>query len=222
MEDIDLEDLDIGAYIDDVQHDPVSVVSPSGAEVEVMTQGEADYFNEISSRYTSDNKFMNISDLLELDRILIMETVTYRWASWLMKGVDYQGRNVNADQVQRSIALYSKEIREIKSALGIDKVTRDKDKGSNLADYLNTLLQRAKEFGIHRDNQIVAAINILNELAAAATANKNMTESERREFGYRDPDIVDLILSKMSEYEKIDEAFRKNQRLWIRDINRDD
>ena len=53
----------------------------------------------------------------------------------LFRGTDYQGRKASADQIQKNINSYSKEIRELKSALGVDKLTREKDKGTNFVSW---------------------------------------------------------------------------------------
>lgn len=213
----DLIDGDDSVVVKD--SDAVEVVTPSGLTIEVMGQAEADFYNQMRDRYGQDNKLKNVSDFLELDRILLMETMSFRWGQWLLSGSKYDGSRINPKEIQTSISSYSKEIREIKGALGIDKVTRDKDKGSNFAEFMNMLSLRAKEFGVHRDNQIVEAINMLNEFFAAATASRNMNEREQKEFNMRADDVIDLILSREKDYQKIDEQFKKNQKIWIRDIN---
>jgi hypothetical protein len=222
---LDTPNFDIGQFDDDDESElepvlsGVKVISPSGTALVVMNQTEADFYNEMCSRYMQDNKLKNVSDLLELDRILVTETMVYRWGLWILSGQDYQGRKINVAEIQKSINTYSKEIREIKAALGVDKVTRDKDKGENLAEYINMLGVRAEEFGIHRNNQIIKAITMLKQLFGIATLNKNSNEREQKEFGATDRQIVELILSMKPEFDALDEEFRKNQRIWIRDIN---
>lgn len=125
----DLIDGDDSVVVKD--SDAVEVVTPSGLTIEVMGQAEADFYNQMRDRYGQDNKLKNVSDFLELDRILLMETMSFRWGQWLLSGSKYDGSRINPKEIQASISSYSKEIREIKGALGIDKVTRDKDKGSD-------------------------------------------------------------------------------------------
>ena len=59
----------------DISGDPegemIDVVSPSGAQFAVMTDGEKRYFEKVASDYTNDNRFTNISYVRELDRILV-------------------------------------------------------------------------------------------------------------------------------------------------------
>lgn len=215
------EDFDISQIIEDADDSiPIGVeaTTPSGATITVMNQAEADYYDQVHQRYLLDNKFKNVSDILELDRILVMELMCYRWGIWILAEEDYFGRKINPTEVQKSIETYSREIRGIKKDLGIDKSTRDKDKGDSIAEYIQMLGIRAKEFGIVRNKQSGKAIEILMEARALITLYENSSDSERKEFKANLPDIIDWFKNKFEEFEEIDKELRKNQSMWIRDI----
>lgn len=215
------EDFDISQIIEDADESiptGVDVTTPSGASIMVMNQSEADYYDQVHQRYLSDNKFKNVSDILELDRILIMELMCYRWGIWILAEEDYYGRKINPTEVQKSIETYSREIRGIKKDLGIDKSTRDKDKGDSIAEYIQMLGIRAKEFGVSRNKQSAKAIEILMEAMALITLYENSTDSERKEFKANFEDIIDWFKSRFDEFSKIDAELRKNQAMWIRDL----
>jgi hypothetical protein len=215
------DDFDISQIIDDADDSiptGVDVTTPSGATIMVMNQSEADYYDQVHKRYLTDNKFKNVSDILELDRILIMELMCYRWGIWILAEEDYYGRKINPTEVQKSIETYSREIRGIKKDLGIDKSTRDKDKGDSIAEYIQMLGIRAKEFGIVRNKQSGKAIEILMEARALITLYENSSDSEKKEFKANLPDIIDWFKNKFEEFEEIDKELRKNQSMWIRDI----
>lgn len=214
------EDFDISQILEDndANSGNIVVIAPSGASIVVMNQDEADYYNQVALRYQADNKFKNISDILELDRILTMELMCYRWSLWILAEKDYMGRKINPAEIQRSIELYSKEIRGIKKDLGIDKSTRDRDKGESIADYIQNLGIRAKEFGIYRDKQNVKAITLLMELRALVALYENSTKAERKQFGASLENLVEWIKEKGEEFDEIDAHFRKNQKLWIREL----
>jgi hypothetical protein len=215
------DDFDISQIIDDADDSiptGVDVTTPSGATIMVMNQSEADYYDQVHKRYLTDNKFKNVSDILELDRILIMELMCYRWGIWILAEEDYYGRKINPTEVQKSIETYSREIRGIKKDLGIDKSTRDKDKGDSIAEYIQMLGIRAKEFGVSRNKQSGKAIEILMEAMALITLYENSTDSERKEFKANFEDIIDWFKSRFDEFNKIDAELRKNQAMWIRDL----
>jgi len=222
FDDLD-DDLDIGQFLDDDEDSPtsqhVAVTTPAGASVTVMNQDEADYYNQVAARYQSDNKFSNISDILELDRILTMELMCYRWSLWILTGQDYTGRSVNPTEVQKSIETYSKEIRGIKKDLGIDKSTRDKGGAESLADYIENLRVRAREFGITRNKQAVRAITLLMQIRALITLYDNSTQSERKEFNVTAEELFDWIKQQFDEFEEIDKALRENQKYWVQELN---
>jgi hypothetical protein len=203
---------------DDDNDDLVIVTSPSGATVKVMNQDEADHYERISSRYQEDNKFVNVSDFLELDRILTFEIASYRWSQWFTSGTDYGGRKINQSEAQKALDIFSREIRGIKKDLGIDKSTRDKDQGESLAAYIQTLGVRAKEFGVSRNKQAVRAITILMELRGMITLYENSNDAERKEFSINIEDIIKWIHDQSDEFDEIDAALRKSQTYWIRDI----
>ena len=203
---------------DEGSDDFVEVISPSGATVRVMNQEEADHFERISAQYQTDNKFTNISDLLELDRILTFEIASYRYSQWFNRGEDYDGRKISAPDAQKALELFSKEIRGIKKDLGIDKSTRDRDQGENLAAYIASLGVRAKEFGITRNKQAVAAITLLMEIRALVALYENSSESERKTFGATLDNLVHWIKEKSEEFDQIDAELRKKQTYWTREL----
>ena len=47
-----------------------------------------------------------------------------------------------------------------------------------------------------------------------------MNDKEQREFGYRAEDVIDLILERQKKYDAIDDKFKEQQRIWIRDLNK--
>jgi len=215
-------EFDIADILDDEPDESLDeailVTGPSGSKYPVFNEHEAHHYESLSERYQSDNIFVNVSDIQELDRILMMELMTYRWGTWLIQEMDYSGKKVNAQELQRSIATYSKEIREIKRDLGMDKSTRDRDQGENLAAYLENLRLRAQEFGIARNEQAVSAINILMELRGFITLYRKSNDAERREFNSSPEEILTWCEEKFEEFDEIDAALRENQKYWIHDV----
>lgn len=197
----------------------IKVTAPSGAEFAVMTDSEKDYFNSIASQYTKDNHFTNISDMQDLDRVLVWETICWRWSLWLSQEKDYWGQDLDLDLIRKSLNDYSKELRLLKKSLGIDKSTRDKDKGEATAAYIHTLGIRAKEFGVRRNKQAVKAITLFQELKALITFHENCTPEERKENHVEEHDVIEWIKSVIPEFDEIDEKFRsESQTYWVREM----
>lgn len=218
-----MSDFDIGDLIDGDDDGggkgKYTVVSPSGVTLTVLTQEEKDVYETKAARYQQDNKFTNVSDLGELDRILTMELMVHRWSQWQITEVDYEGIPVDVANLQRYLENFSKEIRAIKKDLGMDKSTRDKDNSSNVADYIHNLGLRAREFGIHRNNQMIQVITDWQELRGLVELSDNSNEAEQREFKCSRDDVWEWMVNDLfPRFDKLDDDFREKQRLWIRDI----
>lgn len=213
---IDL-DADYSDLTEDEEPEKVEVNGPSGATFVVFKGHEEDYFNETVKRYLEDNKFVNISDLQDLDQVMKMELLAYRWGYWLMNGMDYWGQPFIEDDIRKSLTEMSKEIRLLKKSLGMDKTSRDRDKGESIVSYIENLKERAKEFGVMRNEQAVMAINLWKELEGKITLYENADEIEKRELEADFNDIYKwLIETAFPKFNKIDEDFRStSQRYWI-------
>jgi hypothetical protein len=201
-------------------HEPrIQTVSPSGADIFLLTEEEKTYYDDVSKRYQADNKFTNISDLQELDRIMTLEVMCYRWSRWLLEDKDYWGTPCDVVGIQRNIESYSKEIRALKRDLGIDKNTRDKEHGDSPAEYIANLRLRAKEFGVMRNEQAVAAITKLKEIQSKVTLYQNYDELERNEFHWHAEDVIKWIDEECDKFDQIDANFRAtSQKLWVRTL----
>lgn len=196
-----------------------TVNTPSGSTLNLQTQEEADWYEDRRDRYTNDNHFPNVSDLTDLDRLLTLELMVQRWSTWLTQGFDYMHARVDEGALRTMIKDYSVETRLLKGALGIDKATRDKEKGESLADYVHNLLQRAKEFGYHRNEQYEMTVTKFYELRSMVMTYDRCDEEERA--------LLDLSLEKIfewirdnvvKEFDAHSDAFRKNQAIWVREM----
>lgn len=195
------------------------VQTPSGSDLNLQTQDEADWYESRRDRYLQDNHFPNVSDLMDLDRLLTLEVMINRWSLWLGQGFDYFHARVDEGQLKTNIKEYSVEVRLVKASLGIDKATRDKDKGESLADYTAQLLQRAKEFGYHRNEQYELVVTKFYELRAMVMTFDRCDDEERSLLDLSHETIFDWIRNKViKDFDEHSEAFRKNQAIWVRSM----
>lgn len=200
--------------------DTFTVESPSGAPVIVLTQQEVDYFEDRAQRYVSTHVFQDVSDLQDVDRVIMMELMIWRWGNWLTTGSDYYGSHVDERELRGYIKDYSLEVRQLKKLLGIDKAARDREKGESFPVYLEKLLDRAKQFGVMREKQLDKALILFNELKALVTLHNNCDDQERKENNCELSDIMEWIQTvAFPEYDAIDEYFQEHQqRTWIREM----
>lgn len=195
------------------------VVTPSGSQMHLQTQEEADYYEDRRDRYTQENKFVMVSDYQDLDRLLMLEILVYRWSLWMAQGFDYLAARVEENALKNNIKEYSVEIRLLKQALGIDKVTRDKEKGESLPDYIANLLERAKVFGYHRNSQYEMAVTKIYELRSMVMTYDRCDEREREELDLSLQSIFEWMRDKMfKDWDELDKTFRANQSIWIKSL----
>lgn len=202
----------------DLSEEQIEVIAPSGSPFNVMNEAEKRYFEKTASDYLRDNRFSNTSDLQDLDRILIMETMCWRWGLWLSQEKDYWGGDLDLEIIRKSLNDYSKELRLLKKSLGIDKASRDKDKGEDVSSYIMELGHRAREFVVMRNEQAVKAITLFQEFIALITLHDNCTPEERKENHVEEKDILEWGRQVAEEFKEIDRKFREtSQQYWIRE-----
>jgi len=196
-----------------------TVTTPTGSNLNLQTAEEADWYEDRRDRYQKDNHFPNVSDLQDLDRLLGLEVFSYRWQLWMAQGFDYQYARVDESALKNSIKEYSVEIRLLKTNLGIDKSTRDKEKGESLSDYVATLLQRAKEFGYHRNDQYELSVTKFYELRSMVMTYDRCDEEERAMLDLSPESIIQWIREKViADFDQQSAAFKKNQAIWVKTI----
>lgn len=195
-----------------------TVLTPTGSELHLQTQEEADWYESRRDRYLKDNMFPNVSDLQDLDRLMMLEVLIYRWGLWMAQGFDYLYSRVDENQLKNAIKEYSVETRLIKASLGIDKATRNKEKSESIADYIDKLLQRAKIFGYHRNNQYQTAVTKIYELRSMVTTFDRCDEEERRLLDLSHESILDWIrTSLIADWDELDKSFRESQAMWLKE-----
>jgi hypothetical protein len=208
--------------IDELSYGSADIVVklPSGASFNLLTEDEKDYFEAISSRYLSEHMFVNISDLQDVDRVVIMETMSWRWSQWLSMERDWSNNDIEMEEIKKAINEYARELRLLKKLIGIDKATRERTKGESFADYVETLRRRAREFGIMRNEQAVKAITLFQELVSLVTLMNNTTPDEQLEQHCSRDDLIRWIENiAIPEFQQIDIKFRAtSQKFWIQDV----
>ena len=200
---------------------PTQVELVSKKKLDVMTALEAEWFNETRDSYMDQTKFTETTDLRDLDRLLVLELMIFRWTQWLASGEDYDGDMVDDEQIRKNIKEYSDQLNKVKESMGLNKKTRDAATAEgNFAAWIQDLKSRAKIFGIHREKQTTAAIRLMKELSTVVRTYDRCDDEERHKIGFaNEKEILDWVRNVMlPEFDVIDEYFRANvQRYWIQD-----
>ena len=188
----------------------MNVLGASGTTFEVLTELEADFWNKAKTRYLDQYKFDNVADLQDLDKVLMGELLSFRWGNWLLREADYDGRSIDeeADKLKRQWTEALKETRILKEKMGLNRATRQDSESQSASDYLTSLKQRGKEFGVHRDTQVAKAIDLIFEIFTQVGLYKRSDEEERAHLKVNPEDIIEWIDTvAREEFEAIDAAF---------------
>lgn len=197
----------------------LSVRLPSGAGFVVLTQDEKRYLEERERRYLADNHFSNVSDYQDIDKLITFEMFLHRWSLWLSRGIDYYGAEVDDRTLAQQCNTYATEIRLLKKSLGVDKPSRDKQRGDDsVPSYLASLRERAREFGVMRNTQFDKVMELFMQLKALIGFYDRADSIERKENSLNQEDIFEWIREvAVPEFETIDKDFRESsQRFWVR------
>lgn len=198
----------------------IGVIMPSGSWQPVMNYAEQRYLEDHVQLYAEHNQLSNISDLMELDRLLVMELVAHRVGVWVGAGRDYDGEPVVAAKLQEQLGSLSTEVRLVKKNLGLDRPARERAKGEgSIAHYWEALQVRAKAFGVLRNQQSNKNIELGNELIMQVDLHDNCADdAEREKLHCTLPEIFAWVRGVYKpEFQAIDAHFRANaQSTWIR------
>ena len=195
------------------------VLTPTGGLAEVMGDAEEERYNAALTAYTSGVTFTDQSDLEDLERILFMELMCYRWGRWLMSGKEYDGTVVsNEGELRRWINDYATQITKIKESLKLDRKGREGDQATTFFERWTQLAQHAKDFGVMREEQLGKALEIMQGVYSIIGAFDRSDEEERRILGFPDEAaIVQYLRETKPDFDAVDEHFRQNkQRFWVR------
>lgn len=215
-----LKELIDPALDEEVVAGPVEVEGASGAKFTVHDDKEADWFKLNMDKYLDEYQFGNVSDLQDLDRLLGLELLSYRYALWMMRGVDYDDLQYDERAVRDHKGKLDTEIRLTKTHMGMDRKGRISDEQQSTADYMKNLLHRAEEFGIHRNDQVAKAIDLFEELSKMIGLHDRTDDEEQHHLQVSEGQIIEWVREvALPEYRAIDDAFRKEQRYWLREVS---
>lgn len=200
----------------------VDVTMVSGESLQVQGDVEARWFNATRDQYLSELHFTETTDLRDLDRLMVLELMVFRWTQQLAAGRDYSGYEIDEDQLRKNIREYSDAVTKIKDSMGLTKKARDDAANTgDFATWLADLKMRAKAFGINREKQLSKALVLMNELFSIVNAYDRSDDEERHKLGFEsDAEILKWIREVMQpEYKAVDEHFRdSDQRYWVRSL----
>ena len=197
----------------------IKVNTAGGATLEVLTVGEKQFYERQVKTYLEEFGFTSPSDKADLDTLVSQELMNYRWTQQLVTGQNYAGEPlplVLADQYRRNQNDAARSISQMKTSMGMTRAARDADKGS-VQEYISGLLRSAKEFGTHRQEQVILVLTLYNELSSIIGTFDRSNDVEKQKVGIETAeDIVEWVRSiGIPRYEALDKAWvDSTQKYW--------
>ena len=193
----------------------------SGRPITVMTASEAAWLTETRDLYLNQTRFSDVTDLRDIDRLLAMELMVFRWTQYLGSGMDYYGDEIDAGRLSGDLKGYNDQISKIKMSMGLTKSVRDAAANDgNFAKWFEDVKHRAKVFNVHRQEQLGKVLGLFEELSAIVGAYDRSDAEEREKLGFTsEKDIVAWVRrTALPEYRELDRFFQENQQsLWVRE-----
>jgi len=197
------------------------VTQLNGHTMNVRTQTEADFYTSQQGKYVEQNSFTAVSDLADLDRLMMLELQVFRLNLWLGSGYDYDNRPLSQQaqiELRRQLKVVSDLISQVKGELGLTRSAREKAEFESAGAYIVNLRKRAMEQGIKREKELDRALVLIHELMGLLGTYDRANETERIRLGLEGPDdILEWIRVKLiPEFNEVDEYFREHsQRYWV-------
>jgi hypothetical protein len=194
------------------------VRTPQGGTLDVMGDAERNWYEQQRDLYMSQNDYTQASDIAELDRLLLMELMVFRWSQWLASGKEYDGTLIDdPTRLRRATQDFSVQILKIKEGLRLDRKAREADTGETFADRWQWLTRHAKQLGVTRERQLGVALELMNEIFSIISIYDRCNAEERKKLELDDEAaVVEHIRALRPRYDEVDEHFRTHQqRFWI-------
>lgn len=195
---------------------------PAGGQLELMTQEEVDLWNASRDRYVGDYQLVQQNDLNLLGAILIQQVLMFR-SQQTLTGMEAEvvngtptGRYIAVQQAARSIAAAqsqlikcSDEIQKIEKSLGIDKKTREAGGAHTVQNYVLTLKQAARDYGIHLAKRQTEYERVMMDARQRLRILRNADDEDRAYHKITPESICEWLHDELGQIEELDRVYAK-------------
>lgn len=191
----------------------------NGHWMEVPSEVEAQFYEVQKTKYMAENAFTAISDLTDMDRLLMLELQMFRTTQHLTAMRDYDGNDLTQAtliDLRRQTKVLATLISDVKGDLGLTRTQREKAEADSVGAYLVELRRRAQEQGIKRERELHAALTLMHELISLVETYDRADAVERRKLGFEGPeDFLEWVRLKAApEFRRIDVYFRAHSQTY--------
>jgi cobalamin biosynthesis Mg chelatase CobN len=196
-----------------------------GGGLELQSAEELDRWTTLEAAYREQYDLRKINDLTNLATLLVQHINLYRAQQALSGRVPeidedemptgrYVSRQLKAAEVrafQEQINTASKEVREIERTMGIDKKSRDSAGDESIKSWLTSMKARSHRYGLHVSGRVKAYEEFVMELRWRLRLNEIGDAEDKAYENVSDADIVKWCREQLTELEKADQEFAKDE-----------
>jgi hypothetical protein len=186
---------------------------------------EVDLWEESAQRYVNDYQLTQQNDLLLLGAILSQQLAMFR-AQQRMNGMapelddrglptgQYKRQEVRVSDLsaaQSTITKASVEIRELEKTLGIDKKAREAGGVHTVQNYVGTLKEAARTYGIHLSKRMQEYEKVMMDMRWRLRLLRNGDAEDRNYHRLTPQSILDHLEKELERLEEVDKTYAKEK-----------
>jgi hypothetical protein len=208
-------------------HKPTSfeVALPAGGKLMLHSVDEVDLWEESAQRYVNDYQLSQQNDLLLLGAILSQQLAMFR-AQQRMNGMapklddkglptgDYKRQEVKVSDLsaaQSTITKASIEIRELEKTLGIDKKAREAGGTHTVQNYVSTLKEAARTYGVHLSKRMQEYEKVMMDMRWRLRLLRNGDPEDRNYHRLTPQSVLDHLEKELERLEELDKTYAKEK-----------
>jgi hypothetical protein len=186
---------------------------------------EVDLWEESAQRYVNDYQLSQQNDLLLLGAILSQQLAMFR-AQQRMNGMapklddkglptgDYKRQEVKVSDLsaaQSTITKASIEIRELEKTLGIDKKAREAGGTHTVQNYVSTLKEAARTYGVHLSKRMQEYEKVMMDMRWRLRLLRNGDPEDRNYHRLTPQSVLDHLEKELERLEELDKTYAKEK-----------
>lgn len=196
-----------------------------GGKLHLMSADEVQMWEDGAASYKADYGLSKTNDLVLLGALLTQQLAMFR-AQQRINGMvpvlnaeeiptgAYKVEPVKANELaaaSETVRKASKEIREIESALGIDKKTREAGGNQTIPGYVSTLKRAANDYGVHISKRTLAYERFAMALRTKLRILKNADAEDKLYEGVTPESVLEWARNELGALEEVDKKFAKEK-----------
>jgi hypothetical protein len=194
-------------------HKPTSfeVALPAGGKLMLHSVDEVDLWEESAQRYVNDYQLSQQNDLLLLGAILSQQLAMFR-AQQRMNGMapKLDDKGLPTGDYKRQEVKVS-DLSAAQSTLGIDKKAREAGGTHTVQNYVSTLKEAARTYGVHLSKRMQEYEKVMMDMRWRLRLLRNGDPEDRNYHRLTPQSVLDHLEKELERLEELDKTYAKEK-----------